>query len=159
VLEMREEIARLDHSLVMLIAARQDAVRRLFQVKTKAGRPMFDPKQEALVVSRARRWGREIGAAPDEMQAVFERLIQVARSGGARRHRANPESEVVTVMLAMPPTLPKVRFERSPPSMVVAGLPNKFGHDDDHIVGPSDDHHLDPDDRRPKPARHPHLPA
>jgi chorismate mutase len=159
VLEMRDEIARLDHSLVMLVAARQDAVRRLFAVKDRAGRPMFDPKQEALVIRRARRWGREIGAAPEEMQAVFERLIEVARSGATHRRRANKESEVVTVMLAMPPALPKVRVERSSPSMVVAGVPHRFGHDDDQNVPPSDDHHLGPDGRRPKPTHHSHVVA
>jgi chorismate mutase len=161
VLELREEIARLDHSLVMLIAARQDAARRLFAVKERVGLPLFDPAQESLVISRARRWGREVGAAPDEVGSVFERVISVARRGAARRRNIPEEPGVVTVLLAVPPALPRVRVERSPSAGIVAGLPPSFdhGHDEDHPVGPSDDHHLGPDHRRPKPATHHHIPA
>jgi chorismate mutase len=158
-MEMREEIARLDHSMVMLIAARQDAVRRLFAVKAAAGLPMVDPKQESLVVSRARRWGREVGAAPDEVEEVFKRLINVARHAAKHPRRAAKESEVVTVMLAMPPALPRVHVDRSSPPIAVAGIPHDLRHDEDHPVGPSDDHHLGPDHRRPKPAAHSHLSA
>jgi chorismate mutase len=153
VLEVREEIARLDHSLVMLVAARQDAVHRLFDVKRRAGRPIFDPAQEAAVIARARRWAREVGAHPDEAEAVFERLVQVSKHTTARR-RAGKESETVTVMLAMPPALPKVRVERSMTLSVPTG-PNHH-RNDDHSVGPADDHHAGPD-RRPRPTTHHEL--
>ena len=159
ILELREEIARLDHSLVMMVAARQEAVGRLFTIKEQLGRPLFDPKQETLVVARARRWARDVGAAPDEVEAVFERLIQVARGKAAPGHHTVRESGVVTVMLAVPPSLPKVRIERSVPAAFALGLPSRGSHDDDPLTGPGDDHHLGPKDRRPKPTTHPDLPA
>jgi len=160
VLELRDEIARLDHSLVMLLAARQEAVHRLFDVKQSAGRPLFDPAQESLVVSRARRWAREIGAAPADVEPVFRELIQVARKSAGARRRPKEESGVVTVLLAMPSALPKVRVVRSQPPLASVGGPLGLGghHDDDHLMGPADDHHLGPDRHLPKPTHESDIP-
>lgn len=151
--ELREEIARLDRSLVMIVAARQEAVRNLFCVKQRAGLPLFDPAQEALVVTRARRWAREVGASPADAANIFERVIEVARASATRPQPARKESGVVTVLLAMPQALPRVRVERSLPiAMPAAARSSTHGEDDaDHLLGPADDHRLGADGRRPRP--------
>jgi chorismate mutase len=102
---IREEIARLDRSLLLMLAAREDAVRRLFEAKARLGLPLVDRIQEAVVVSRARRWARALGIPPDGVAAVFRRIIaagkEAAESGAPPIDRRSP---VVTVLVAPPRT-------------------------------------------------------
>jgi chorismate mutase len=100
----RAELAEIDRSLVLLLAARFEAVERLFRLKRELGRPLRSRKQEAVVLARAREWALETGAPPDAVVRLFKRLLaEGKRSAIARSGLAEAGSpSVTTVHLVLP---------------------------------------------------------
>ena len=77
---LREEIDRLDCSLIRLIADRVRLARRIGAAKQAAGLPTIDGTREAAVLRRAVEHARE-SAVPydDEIRQLFRQLIELSR--------------------------------------------------------------------------------
>jgi chorismate mutase len=76
----RASIARIDRSLVRLIARRTRLARRIGRAKKSAGLPALDPAREAEVVRHAAVLARDAGLPEEEVRDVFWRLIALCRN-------------------------------------------------------------------------------
>ena len=90
--ELREEIARLDHLLIRLVATRLRVAQRAIRTRTSVGGDVSDPAQERRVVDRARRWALESGVPPELVDRLFRELMESAKSGAARATLSPPPS-------------------------------------------------------------------
>ncbi len=88
--ELREEIARLDHLLIRLVANRLKVAQRAIRTRTSLGGDVSDPAQERRVVDRARRWALESGVPPELVDRLFRELMESAKSGVARAAPSPP---------------------------------------------------------------------
>jgi chorismate mutase len=101
----RAELAEIDRSLVLLLAARFEAVERLFRLKRELGRALRSRRQEAIVLARAREWALEAGAPPDAVVRLFKRVLaEGKRSAIARAGFAEVGSPSVTTIHVVLPT-------------------------------------------------------
>jgi chorismate mutase len=82
---LRRAIARVDRTLVDLIAERARLASAAAAAKRAAGVPLFDPPQEARVVRRAAERARAAGLPEEDLREVFWVLV-----GLARRRQAEP---------------------------------------------------------------------
>jgi len=92
---LRYEIELIDRSIVGLLGARRRAQHRLLRWKEHEGRPLFDPPQEARVLSRAAAWALEIDVDP----ALATAVVRLALEAGKRAYPSPP----------VPPPAPEVR--------------------------------------------------
>ncbi len=101
VAELREEIARLDRTLVLTLAAREAAVRRLFELKRRVGLPLIDPAQEAVVRARTRHWADELGIPGEGAVEVVRAVLTACKEAQTAPHTSasDPEENVVSVVL------------------------------------------------------------
>jgi chorismate mutase len=76
---IREEIERIDHALLGLIAERVELARRVGAAKRAAGLPILDPAREAAVVRRAGTLAREAGLPDDDVRYIWWHLIGLSR--------------------------------------------------------------------------------
>ena len=82
---LREEIEKIDSSLIELIADRVRLAREVGTEKRAAGLPTLDPKREAAVVRKAVVVAREAGLeSDDEIRQIFWLLIGLSRRAQAR---------------------------------------------------------------------------
>ena len=77
--ELRDDIERIDTTLIALIAQRIDVARQAGRLKLAAGQPVLDPAREAVVLARASRLAREAGLSGDEIRALFWQLLAMSR--------------------------------------------------------------------------------
>ncbi len=83
---IRDEIERIDRSLVELIAERVQLARRVGAVKRAAGLPTLDPPREAAVVRRAGALAREAGLDDEDVRYIFWHLIGLSRRMQMEEH-------------------------------------------------------------------------
>lgn len=76
---LREEIERIDRTLIGLIAERVRLAREVGAAKRAAGLPTLDPAREAAVVRQAAVVARESGLADDDVRQIFWHLIGLSR--------------------------------------------------------------------------------
>ncbi|HEX2206499.1 MAG TPA: chorismate mutase [Longimicrobium sp.] len=76
---IRDEIERVDRTIVELIAERVALARRVGPVKRAVGMPTLDPPREAAVVRRASALAREAGLAEEDVRYVFWHLVGLCR--------------------------------------------------------------------------------
>lgn len=76
--ELREELARIDHALVVLMAARLRAAHRAVRIRRAFGEPATNSVQELVVLDRAREWSEEFGVPP----SLAVRMVQVLVDAG-----------------------------------------------------------------------------
>lgn len=80
----RARIARIDGSIVRLIADRVAAARLAATAKRDASLPLFDPGQEARVVRRAAELARVEGLPEEDVRILFWQLIALTRESEAQ---------------------------------------------------------------------------
>jgi chorismate mutase len=76
---VREEIERIDRTLIGLIAERVRLARRVGEAKRELGLPTLDPAREAAVVRRAGTLAREVGLDDEDVRYIFWHLIGLSR--------------------------------------------------------------------------------
>jgi len=79
--DLRDEIARIDRALVLLVAARLRVAREAIRVRTATGDPVTHRTQEFVVLDRARGWALENGVSPDLVVGVLRRLVEAGKVG------------------------------------------------------------------------------
>jgi chorismate mutase len=76
---LREEIERIDRTLIGLIAERVRLAQEVGTAKQAAGLPTLDPAREAAVVRHAAVLARQAGLADDDIRHIFWHLIGLSR--------------------------------------------------------------------------------
>ena len=76
---LRQEVERIDRTLVQLIAERVEIARKIGVVKRERELPTLDPAREAAVVRRAGSLAREAGLDDDDVRYIFWHLIGLSR--------------------------------------------------------------------------------
>ena len=76
---LRAEIERIDRELVQLLGQRVQLARQVGAVKQRAGMPALDAEREAAVRARAGDAALALGLPPEEVRALFDRIIEVSR--------------------------------------------------------------------------------
>lgn len=77
--QLRKEIERIDRALVGLMRERVYVARLVLRAKEAAGLPVVDAAQEATVIERAVTMARAAGLPPEEIGAVFTRVVAITR--------------------------------------------------------------------------------
>jgi chorismate mutase len=77
--QLRKEIERIDRALVGLMRERVYVARLVLRAKEAAGLPVVDAAQERAVLERAATTARAAGLPPEDVGAVFERLVEITR--------------------------------------------------------------------------------
>lgn len=80
--DVRHEIARIDRTLVCLVAARLRAARRAIRLRAAAGADLTDRDQEAVVLERAQQWSEELGVPPELVGVLLRALIDAGKGRG-----------------------------------------------------------------------------
>jgi chorismate mutase len=78
-LQIRQEIERVDHALIALIAERVSLAERVGVAKRALGLPVLDPAREAAVVRRAGTVARDAGLQDEDVRYIFWHLIGLSR--------------------------------------------------------------------------------
>ena len=76
---IRDEIQRIDRSLVTLIAERVALARQVGPLKHALGMPIRDPPREASIVRRAGELAREAGLDDEDVRYIFWHLVGLSR--------------------------------------------------------------------------------
>lgn len=77
--QLRKEIERIDRAVVGLVRERVRVARLVLRAKRAAGLPVVDRAQEETVLQRAASMARQAGLPPDDIGAVFTRVVEMTR--------------------------------------------------------------------------------
>jgi chorismate mutase len=80
--DVRREIARIDRTIVCLVAARLRAARRAIRLRVAAGEDLTDRDQEAVVLERAQQWAEELGVPQELAGVLLQALIDAGKGRG-----------------------------------------------------------------------------
>jgi chorismate mutase len=75
----REEIERIDMSIISLLAERLALGKRTGELKRAAGLPILDPTREAAVIRRVTASARDAGLPPEPIREVFWQIVGMSR--------------------------------------------------------------------------------
>lgn len=76
-LKLREEIDRIDKSLVSLLAERMEVVKKIGEIKKENNLPVNDPKREEKVIEKVRTLAGD--KYPGEIEEIYRNLFIVAK--------------------------------------------------------------------------------
>ena len=77
--QLRKEIERIDRAVVGLVRERVRVARLVLKAKQAAGLPVVDSAQEATVIERAASMAKAAGLPPEDIGAVFSRVVEITR--------------------------------------------------------------------------------
>ena len=75
----REQIERIDNSIISLLAERLALGKRTGELKRSAGMPILDPTREAAVIRRVTASARDAGLPPEPIREVFWQIVGMSR--------------------------------------------------------------------------------
>jgi chorismate mutase/prephenate dehydrogenase len=98
--QLRDEIDDIDSELVTLLQRRLNVTRKVGQLKSAVGKPIFDAEREASLFTKRRLQASEAGLSPDLIEDVLRRLIRdsYASQDKSGYRCVNPTSESVVVV-------------------------------------------------------------
>lgn len=73
--EIREEIDKIDRSILELMAKRQEYVEEIVKYKTDST-SVIARERQLKVYSDRRKWAAELGLSPDFIELLFKHLVQ-----------------------------------------------------------------------------------
>ncbi len=78
---LRAELDEIDQQLLGAVARRQRTVRRIGELKRRAGKPVFDRERERAVVERVARSAEALGVDPKAAQQIFQVVLESSHTG------------------------------------------------------------------------------
>ena len=98
--QLRDEIDDIDSELVTLLQRRLKVTRKVGQLKSTVGKPIFDAEREASLFTKRRLQAAEAGLSPDLIEDVLRRLIRdsYASQDKSGYRCVNPTSQTVVVV-------------------------------------------------------------
>ncbi|MEI6895173.1 MAG: bifunctional chorismate mutase/prephenate dehydrogenase [Colwellia sp.] len=97
---LRDEIDEIDSDLVKLLQRRLGITRKVGQLKSNVGKPIYDPAREASLFAKRREQANDAGLSPDLIEDVLRRLMRDSYvSQDASGYRCvNPSCKKVVVV-------------------------------------------------------------
>ena len=83
----RDEIAKLDRDLIVLLRKRVDLALRTGALKKEIGLPILDPRREATVIREAVESARGEGLAEEPVREIFWRILALSRNAQEAKER------------------------------------------------------------------------
>ena len=83
---LREEIEKIDRTVISLIARRVQAAREVGRAKRKSGLPILDPAREAAVVRRAVELARSYQLEEEDVREIYWHIIGLSRRAQLEGH-------------------------------------------------------------------------
>lgn len=77
--ELRQEIARIDHAIILLVAARIRAARRAIERRSAYGESPTNRDQELVVRDRAREWAKQVAVPPEFAVHLIQALVMAGK--------------------------------------------------------------------------------
>ncbi len=98
--QLRDEIDDIDSELVTLLQRRLNVTRKVGQLKSTVGKPIFDAEREASLFTKRRLQASEAGLSPDLIEDVLRRLIRdsYASQDKSGYRCVNPTSQTVVIV-------------------------------------------------------------
>ena len=98
--ELRNEIDDIDSELVKLLQRRLNVTRKVGQLKSTVGKPIFDADREASLFAKRRLQATEAGLCPNLIEDVLRRLIRdsYASQDKSGYRCVNPASKTIVVV-------------------------------------------------------------
>lgn len=99
-LQLRNEIDELDRQLVDLIAKRRQVTKKVGELKSKVGMPIYDPVREASLFAKRRDQAKEQGVNADLIEDILRRMMRDSYSSQDESGYlcVNPNSHNVVVI-------------------------------------------------------------
>ena len=98
--DLRDEIDRIDHQLVELLAGRRRAVEQVVQIKQQQDLPTFHPAREENLISARRAQASAAGLDPDYIEDLFRTILRHSRVGQLEtlgRRGVRPGAKVLVI--------------------------------------------------------------
>lgn len=73
--EIRIEIDKIDESILILLANRQEYVEEIVKFKTDSNSVIAADRQREVYAQR-RQWAEELGLSPDFIEQIFKQLVK-----------------------------------------------------------------------------------
>ena len=98
--QCRNEIDELDHQLIELLAKRRAITKRVGDIKSEVGMPIFSPEREASLFAARRLDAKKQGVSEDLIEDLLRKIIQDSyKSQEVKGYRCiNPECKKVVVI-------------------------------------------------------------
>ena len=77
---IRRDLEQIDHSIVLLVAARLEAACSAIQLRSAVDGQIAYPVQEAWVIERARAWAGQLGLPPALAEAIFRAIVEAGKA-------------------------------------------------------------------------------
>jgi chorismate mutase/prephenate dehydrogenase len=97
---LRNEIDEIDSELVKLLQKRLQVTRKVGQLKSGVGKPIFDAEREACLFAKRRSQASEAGLCPDLIEDILRRLMRdsYASQDKSGYRCVNPASQTIVVI-------------------------------------------------------------
>jgi chorismate mutase len=76
--EVRNEIKKVDEKIIEDIAQRMRLAEKIFDIKKRLGRDIYDEKQTKKVLNRVERYAAAKKLSSDDVKKIFEILIKMS---------------------------------------------------------------------------------
>jgi len=77
--QLRKSMDELDDKILGLLRSRVELSKRIGELKRRGGLPVRDPDRERAVLERVRRFSRQLGFDPLELEEVFLKILAASR--------------------------------------------------------------------------------
>lgn len=74
----RKKIDRLDREIIDLLGARADVAKQIWRVKSKSGRPVYDPIREAAILEKLKKINKRL--PKESLEAIFKEIFSATRA-------------------------------------------------------------------------------
>jgi len=76
--KIRKEIDLIDEKLIELLNARAELVKKIFEIKSKKNKPLFDPSREKKILERLTKKSKGI-LKPEDIKVIMETVFKIYR--------------------------------------------------------------------------------
>ena len=96
---LRDEIDRIDKSLVKLIAQRLKVTKEIGEIKSDLGLALYHPEREAELIKNKRSYAKELGLSPDLIEDVIRRIIRDSYKSQNAQRAISSKSESKEIVI------------------------------------------------------------
>lgn len=76
--DLRKKIDRLDREIMELLNSRSDLAKNIWKVKSKSGKPVYDPNREAAILKKLKKLNKNL---PEKsLEAIFKEVFSATRA-------------------------------------------------------------------------------
>ncbi|MFQ5432520.1 MAG: prephenate dehydratase [Nitrospinota bacterium] len=76
--EFRKKIDRLDKEIIKLLNSRSELAKEIWKVKSKTGKPVYDPNREAEIIKKLKKINKRLPV--ESIEAIFKEVFSATRA-------------------------------------------------------------------------------